>query len=276
MGRRESTARTRYLGARLREYREQANWQQSSLAQQLQVAHPTLCRVETGARGMTATTLITYLTLCGVVGSEQAQMLELAQRRVDERWVCPHEDRPPDDLPALLQQLHQANRITCYHPSFLPSLLQTRNTTFAYRHQEATVRSETAIAATRLEWRQEELFQRQDKQFEFFVPGSVLRALPGDAEVVSEQMIRLGTLMADPDKLVIRIIPAEHEHCAGMGRFWLFGFPKFPPVVCIQGDALSVFAEDDADIAAYERVVERLSRLALSPEASRDLIALMS
>ncbi|HWC79865.1 MAG TPA: helix-turn-helix transcriptional regulator, partial [Pseudonocardiaceae bacterium] len=72
---RESTARSRFLGAELRTRREEAGWSALHLAQKMGWAASTVSRIETGERGATAVNLATYLALCGVVGEEQAALL---------------------------------------------------------------------------------------------------------------------------------------------------------------------------------------------------------
>jgi uncharacterized protein DUF5753 len=69
------------------------------------------------------------------------------------------------------------------------------------------------------------------------------------------------------------VLPARLDQMLPvMGRFWLFGFPGFAPVVCAQSDLVSSFGERERDIAAYERAVARLDSLALSADDSIELI----
>lgn len=275
---RESSARSRYLGAELRKRRERANWSALQLAQRVGWAASTVSRLESGERGVTPVNLATYLAMCDVVGNEQAALLELSRGREDGWWTCSHGDVLPDEVPALRFQQEAANRITCYHPGIIPELLQTEE--YADWQLRDHLSIEVALdlvdrlvvrVQERLD-RQHVLYERERRSWVFYLDENALRALPGDAAAGSGQLVHLAMLV-EQQQARIRVIPTELVHLgAAIGRFWVFGFEAYAPVVCAQTDTISLFGERESDVAAYQRILDRLETTALSELDSLDLI----
>lgn len=273
--RRETSARSRYLGAELRARRETANLTALHLANRLGWAASTISRIENGERGATPTNLATYLTLCDVLGADQAGLLELARAREDERWSVPHGDRMPDEARALRYQQEQANRITCYHPGAIPELLQTEEiATLQVRHQAGAAAILPDLLAGQVAARidRQNILHEAGRSWVFYLDETTLRTLPGDPNIRSGQVAALAMLIGS-GHIRVRVIPT-HLAQAGVavGRFWLFGFQDYAPVVCIQTDTISLFAEKEPDLVAYERILGRLDAIALSEHASTELI----
>lgn len=273
---RESSGRSRFLGAELRKRRENADLSALHLAQRIGWAPSTVSRIESGERGATPVNLATYLTLCDVLREEQAALVELARAREDERWVCPHGDLLPDESPALRFQQEQANRITCYHPGAIPELLQTSEVAaLQLAHQTGmdlvlADRLRDRVAA-RLA-RQQILHQTGKRSWMFYLDEVTLRTVPGDHSVRSGQLVHLAMLIGQ-HQVRIRVLPAKlAQSNVAMGRFWLFGFAAYAPVVCTQTDTISLFAEREPDLVAYLRILDRLNALALPERDSRELI----
>ena len=269
---RESTARSRYFGAELRRRREAANWSALHLAQKMCWAPSTVSRLESGERGVTQVNLATYLSLCGVVGDEQAELLELARAKDDAWWTCAHDELEPDELPALWFTCGMANRATCWHPGGVPELLHTEEFgVWQIRSRYGTGAAAAELWAERLE-RQQMLYRPVRLSLTYYLQESALRSLPRDPDVRSGQMVHLAMVVGER-RVKVRVVPARFDHLLpAMGRFWLFGFTGFAPVVCAQSDLVSSFGEREHDVAAYERILTRLDALALPPDESVELV----
>lgn len=269
---RESSARSRFLGRQLRARQEAAGMTALDLAQRIGWAPSTVARLESGEGAVTLTGLASYLVLCDVLGAEQAELLDLAQAREDPWWSCPHDDKEPDELPALRYAVETANRVICWHPEGLPELVQAE----AYGVWQLRVRHGAGadIAALWAERaaRQDILEWPRPKQITCYLQESTLRSIPAHDGIRNAQLAHLRTLVA-LRRLYVRVLPTRRDHCLPVsGRFWLFGFAGFPPVVCAQSDLVSTFGQRKRDIASYESILYGLDELALSGQDSVTLI----
>lgn len=272
---RESTARSRFLGAELRTRREEAGWSALHLAQKMGWAASTVSRIETGERGATAVNLATYLALCGVVGEEQAALLDLARGREEDWWVCAHDGRGPDELDPLWFSCATANRISCYYPGSVPELLQSEEfSAWQLRHRLGAEAGEADIdelLTVRLA-RQQVLYRPVRCECVFYLHEPMLAAMPGPDPVRGGQLLHMAMLIG-AGRVRIRVLPTGVDHeFPSVGRFWVLGFAGHAPVVCVQGDEVSVFGERAEDIAGYERIIGAMDELALSEAASAELI----
>jgi transcriptional regulator with XRE-family HTH domain len=270
----ESTARSRFLGHELRTRRRAAGLTLSDVATRMKLYASTLTRVEKGERGLTLTNLVTYLALCGVVGTEQQALLELARAREDQWWTCPHDGAGPDELPALWFTLKAADRVTCWHPGAVPELLQTDElAAWQLQSRHGATADVAARHAERTERQQEYVLGPSLRKLTFHLPESALRSLPVEDNVRSGQMAHLAMLIAE-ERVRIRVLPERLDHgVPAIGRFWLFGFRGHASTVCAQTEGVSVFAERAQDVQTYELSMKRLDALALSEQDSADLIA---
>lgn len=269
---RESSTRSRFLGTQLRERREAMGLTPLELARRIGWSASTVSRVESGERTVLLTGLASYLAVCGVLGAEQAELLELARAREDTWWTSPHDDMGPDELPALRYAAETANEVTCWHPGTLPEWTQAEAYGVWQLRSHHGAGADVAGLWTERLARQDILAWPQPKQITFYLQESTLRAIPAQGNVRDAQLAHLNTLIAQ-HRLHIRVVPGRLDHgLPAMGRFWLFAFAGFAPVVCAQSDLVSVFGEREQDVAKYESMLHRLDELALSEQDSAQLI----
>jgi transcriptional regulator with XRE-family HTH domain len=273
---RKSTARSRFLGAQLRARREAASCSAQQIARKMGWVDSTISRIETGSGRVSAVNLVTYLSLCGVVGEEQLALLKLAENPEEDWWVCPHGSIGPDELDPLWFTCSTAYHITVHHPGSVPDLLQSREFSNwqlrARLGNDVTREDLNALVQEQLR-RQEVLYRPAHCDWPFYLYESTLRAMPGSDEVRNDQLMHL-TLLIAQRRVRIRVLPTgvDHRIPSVGGRFWVFRFAVHAPVVCVQGDAVSVFGEREADVAGYVDIVNRLDALALSDQQSAELI----
>src|SRR5438876_9070888 len=99
---RESTARTRELGAELRRIREEARYTAHELAKKLGWSPSKVSRMETGDRNTTELEVAVFVAFCGVLGDELTHMLDLARKWDDNYWLHLRGDRLPDDIRSVI------------------------------------------------------------------------------------------------------------------------------------------------------------------------------
>lgn len=173
-----------------------------------------------------------------------------------------------------------ARRMTSHQLVLMPGILQTSD----YRRAiiNATV---LGLSAVDIERRLELAARRQARltddslELDAFVSESVLLHLPGGKHVMAKQLQRLVEL-GERANVSIRVVP----HGAGMHpglvvqSFTLLDFPPTasrlvePPVVYTEGAEGALYLERDDVIDRYRQAVEGIGQVALTEEATRELM----
>lgn len=280
-----TTARTRELGAALRKWRERSGKPAWKVAAQCGWVGSTASRLENGYRSewMSKHHVAVYATACEVPADARPALMELAAPEIGECWPRPHGGGLPDELPSLAFALWQASGLRCYDPTGIPALIQSPE----YAALDIAARlGETADAteiANRVRQRLErhELLPHPDRtqldqagslaEAVFYVPESVLRRLPGGAEGRSGQLLYL---LSCQQRARIRVVPDRPEGLAlAAGGFTLLRYERWPTVVCVSGDTVTLFLEGADHALMYQALAERMDIVALSDSESADLIS---
>jgi transcriptional regulator with XRE-family HTH domain len=132
---RDSTARTRELGAVLRRIREDARYTGAELARKLGWGQSKVSRLESGDRGATEVEVAVFAAFCGAKGDELKRILNLANKVDDNHWLHVRGDRLPDELCSVIALETTADVITYYEPIVIPGLLQTEDYARALFHE---------------------------------------------------------------------------------------------------------------------------------------------
>src|SRR4051794_15417332 len=99
---RDSSARTRELGAALRRVREEARYTGNELARRLGWSPSKVSRIETGDRNTSEVDTALYAAYCGATAEELGRLLELARTIDDRYWLHSRGERLPDELRSLI------------------------------------------------------------------------------------------------------------------------------------------------------------------------------
>lgn len=267
-----STARRRELGARLRRLRELCGVNGSDMAAKLNW-HPTMVsRAETGKRTMSTLEVATYTGLCGVVGEDQKELLDLVDEPDDYRLKA-HPGDIPDALQALIHCESTATTIDTYEPMFIPGLMQTPE--YARAVFEETGFFDPSIIEGRVQIRmsrRDVLTRINPVQCATFIHENALRASVGSARIMTEQMLQLIFAGGRP-QCSIRVVPAA-AGTRGLveGSFHIFGYTDGSPVVYLQHATTCEFLENVPDLKTYRSLLNRIATVALSEARSRDFI----
>jgi len=106
----------------------------------------------------------------------------------------------------------------------------------------------------------------------FYLGAPALRCPVGGFDVMAEQLARLAA-PSEADRGVIRIVPDDLLVCVGApGSFRLLTFAGHGPVAMEELLVALVLVDHPKAIPAYAEAVERLDRIALSPEQSHTMI----
>jgi transcriptional regulator with XRE-family HTH domain len=272
MALRESTARTRELGAELRRVREGARYTGNDLALKLGWSASKVSRMETGARNTSPLDTATYVAFCGVSGPELDRLLELT-RPTDEYWLQPRGERLPDELRSLIALENTAQLLVYYEPMVVPGLLQTEDYARALFQEGGLLLAEGIEPRVRLRLDRQRLLRHLDAPtVTFFVHEHAVRTVVGDRRLMHEQLLHMLLVCAAPP-CRLRVVPAGVGGFAGVGQFTWAAHPDHNPVIYVEHLTTSLFLENRMDMLAYRGLLDRLTRLALNEGQSRELLA---
>jgi transcriptional regulator with XRE-family HTH domain len=272
---RESTARTRELGAELRRVREAARFTGNELARKLGWSPSKVSRMETGDRNTTEVEVAVYGAFCGAMGDELNRLLDLAHKVDDDHWLHVRGERLPDELRSVIALETTAQIITYYEPIVIPGLVQTEEYARAVFQEAELLPAEVIESRVQVRMERQRLLGRRGTrpQVKFFVHENALRMPVGDDRIMHEQMLHLLLVCAAPPYRV-RVVPTSVGARTGAsGPFIWTAHPNHNPVIYVEHLTTSLFLEGHDEMLAYRRRLDRLSELALDDGQSREFLA---
>ncbi|RDI68098.1 helix-turn-helix domain-containing protein [Nocardia pseudobrasiliensis] len=280
------TLASRALGRQLQKFRERAGMSEYAVARAIQTSPQTYGRLEDGVKQNVSSMWINAISdVLGVSDDERRQLHMLAEevrkeRNCDgRRWrAFINKLRPSTDRFFDLEEA--ARKITSVQLTLVPGLLQTVD----YRRQLAWAEfpnEKSEEIEGLLGFFQQRRQRLLDPQFEFdaFIAESVLRQPTGGPGVMGDQLRHLADLAERPN-VSMRVIPAGTNPIAAVvGSFLWLEFPMLPktrltplPVVYVEGYTGVLYLTEDDDLSQYRSVLRTLERVALNPDATRDLV----
>jgi transcriptional regulator with XRE-family HTH domain len=242
--------------------------------------HPTkLTRIETGQ--WTRLNLRDVRDLLDMYGlTDEAQRDALVQLARDSRqkgWWQTYGDLLLNEYAHFIGLEAEATSLRTYQQGLVPGLLQTES--YARAIIQAARPGDSAEeldqrAAVRLQ-RQRRVTEDRSLHLSAILGEGVVRQLVGDPEIMAEQL-RFLAEAADLPNVMIQVLPfTAGAHGAMTGAFEILGFPEpiDPDVVYLENMASALFLEEPDDIARYVQVFDYLRATALSPQATRAMLA---
>lgn len=178
---------------------------------------------------------------------------------------------------ALLDMEERASVLRNWQPLLVPGLLQTeayaREIIRAARPGDGEAEVEQVVTARMA---RQEIWQREDPpppMFSVIFGEAVLRQLVGGADVMRRQFSHLIEAAANP-RISIQVVPfATAAHPGLLGPFVVASFDDSPDAAYLDNALDGQVTERRKQVARVALLYETLAREALSPGASRELIA---
>nr|WP_231935107.1 DUF5753 domain-containing protein [Micromonospora viridifaciens] len=172
-----------------------------------------------------------------------------------------------------------AARIVEYQPVVVPGLLQTpayahlRVTAGALLHEDADVEADVRARAVR----QEVLCRSDPPRYTALLDERVCDPGGVPADVWRDQLRHLVAL-ADRPRVTIRLLPRDAApqgdvHPLAGFSYYTYPDPADPRTVLVETLTTDLRLTDEADVARYERLLDRLLAAALPEEETADLLA---
>ncbi|MFT7841557.1 helix-turn-helix transcriptional regulator [Saccharothrix sp. BKS2] len=261
---RTSTAHSRELGAYLRLIRRRSNIRVGRLLEVLDWSASKLSKLECGARNTPREDIFFLLGTCGADKATRDRVMALVQQTDTGSFLRLHE-QSVDTLFGLRVHEQQATSVTAYDPVGIPSLVQTDD----YAH---ALTEDTDVVAARMK-RQSHVVAPVDRRVTIFLRETALSTVVGSTRVMRDQLLHL-TLLSGTPNTVIRVIPQHrglHSALCHPATLLTLDTP-IQPVVHVETDVATTFHDDPEIVATYQGKMRQLSRLALDPTGSRELL----
>lgn len=263
--------RGREFGDAIRALLRVANLTNRAAAELLGWQEAKLSDLVNGKGGTTEIELAQLLGLCRTPPTEFAHLMALYHETNEKDWL---QHKPSNALwnqRTLGEQEKLADEVIYLSLNVIHGQLQIPEYIRHLVPASGTPADQTEAVIEHRKQRQEVLSWHP--KLTFFMQEHALRLPVGGDEVMSRQLHHLLRLAVRPS-ITLRIIPTPIGCHPGItGDFSLLKFEKpVENIVFLESVGVKVILEDKATVGHYETIATSLERLALSAEASRELI----
>jgi transcriptional regulator with XRE-family HTH domain len=275
----------RKLGAELRKLRTNAGLTLDEVAEQMTCSTSKISRLETGKGIPKLPDVRELIRIYGVsTEAERDALLGLVREGREHGWWEPlTEGLTPErfimDSPSRYPALEaSAVSVRSFDIALIHGLLQTPDYTRAVmgallsRHTPHELDQLVALRTRR----QQALFEPENPlRLEVVLDEGILRRVVGSSQIMAEQL----AVMSDRSALsnvTVQVLPFDAGfHRAHMGSFVLLEFPvgTGPDIIYVEGHAGESYLENRSDVERYRSILQDVISRALSPDASRELLA---
>src|SRR5262245_15527561 len=260
------------LGKRLRELREGARKSQDDAAAYLGVRRPTISRIENGRFAILPKN-VRFLCQLYEVGAPEVDMLVRQAEESNERgWWLSYRDTMPDWFGTYVGFEADAKEIRTYQPELVPGLLQDPNYTRALRAAFGSPSPADIERSVEFRLERQRRFDARPPAYHVILNEAVVRRPVGDMAAQLRHLVEI----ADRDDITMQMLPFSAGPHRGMkGPFSLITLPDEPApnFVYIEHDDGATYLERPSDLARYTTGFDALAAQALSPEATKELMA---
>ena len=271
------TVRLRRLAVELRSLRTASGLTREEVVERTGINSVTMYRIEHARVRPQTRTLRTLLDLYGMERDQQGELVELLRDARERGWLHPYQSELPEQYMTFIGFEGEAESAWNYESLLIPGLLQTED------YARAVIRAGFPTAGRdeiehRVEVRmarQEVLHGENPLRLWGIADEAALRRQVGGQAVMRAQLGRLMEASELPN-ITFQVIPFDVGAHAGMpGSFIVLQFAEeaIPDVIYVDSMAGELFLEEDRDVRRYKLIFEHLRAVAVSPDASRRLIA---
>ena len=269
------TIRRRRLGTDLRRLREARSLRLEDVAARLEVAPSTLSRIETGKAPTRTSYLTVLLDLYGVDDPGQRErMVDMAREGQRKGWWAQCDDLLASGVGSYLGLEAAARTVRLFAVDVVPGLVQTRGyATAVYAASRTDLTSDQIKRLAWLQTRRKEMLA-SGAELHLVLDEAVLRRTIGTASVLTAQLEHLLMVSAWP-AATVQVLSLAGARPVLSDSFTVLSFsdqddPDVGYVSGARGQAIR--RERASDVQAMREVFDELSRAALTPSDSVELI----
>jgi transcriptional regulator with XRE-family HTH domain len=269
--------RRRQLGIRLTELRKGLGMSQDDAVAATGLSRSTISKIENAEQAILAKNVRLMAMTYGVGAPELDMLLRMAAESKKVGVYLAHSDTAPDFAKDYFELESYASEIWSFESALVFGLFQVPEYIRAVRLTDNPAAGEDELqrAVALRSARQERLFGNRPPVLRVVLDEAVLRRQVGGADVMAAQIARLIEVSRLPT-VTLQILPFEVGGYRGMGSpFTILRFDDTPgmDVVYLEHMRSASYYEKPSDLASYVEAFARLGKLALTPKASRSLLA---
>ncbi|MCU1680918.1 MAG: Transcriptional regulator, contains XRE-family domain [Amycolatopsis sp.] len=269
-----TTPKSRALGAELRKAREAVDGLSvRAMALRLGYAHPTVSRWETGDRTPSEADVAAFLTVADAPVDVRQALVEMSRDTDAAHWLSVGMPEQQGQLSALLEIERTAQTIVAVSPLLIPGLLQAGPYARAVMIAAEVPREEIDLKVAVRVGRRESITRKEPVELRAFLWEPVLLELIGGEEVMLEQLAFL-LEMGERSNVELRVIPTRTTWHPGLeGPFSIAQFADRGSIVHLENKISGLFLHEPNEVGPYERALNRVEEVAMSPTDTAELIA---
>jgi len=268
------TVRSRRLGAQLRDYREQAQLDQTQVGGSIGIKQAHMSSIENGRTKLSAETLATLVDALAIPAEVAARMEDLRAHAHVPGWWQAYGDILSEPIQALIELEEDASWVRSFDGPVIPGLLQTRD--YAERIITASV---PHLRVGDIDRYLELRMRRQQRlvngmRLTAIMSEAALRQQVGGPELLRKQLQHLTAAVREYD-VTVQIVPFTADAHAALGdQFAIIQWPleTDPEAVCVDGQTSWVVHERNREVRQYNYAFSSVQGRALSPKDSIALI----
>lgn len=275
MGVHMRTARSRRLAVELKEFREAAGLNGDQVAEEMGWSVAKVYRMEGDKVRILPRDVIRLLRLYQVTGEQAEAVVELSRQARVKDWWHQYSGAIPEWFQFYVGLEAATSAMHSYDSEWVPGLLQT----------EEYIRTTMAMAERDPEEFERQVAVRMERQKRLTAPNpptlwavlneAVIRRVVGGPAIMTTQLRHL-VRMSELSNVDVQVLPfGAGAHPSMSGAFTVMRFPEQvdPDVVYLEELTSALYLEGTEDVDRYSLMFDYLRAQALSPGASRDLMA---
>jgi hypothetical protein len=272
---RDDPSAVRWLvGVELAQFRERAGKKIGQAAKIIDCSPGKIGHMESGRNQQQPAEVRDLLRFYGADQADIDRLSSLAGSAGEQTWWAAWTDVVPDWLKTFVGLEGLAAQSSIYAPLVFPALLQTELYALGGTAGHIRVRPDhnERTVSLRME-RQHRLFTEDDPlRLAVMLEEAVLDRPVGGQEVLRGQLEHVLRLM-EHENIEVRVLPtALGAHEGLVGPFTVLDFAQAQSIAYVELVNGAVYVQDQDQVNGYNRTVDRLREVALSPEATVDLI----
>lgn len=256
------------LGLFLKRLRNRAGLSQQTVADQLRISHSDVSRREGGKQGLDETRLGAHLNAVHASDDEIEQAIRIHASVLNPNWLAAGVDR---QVAVLAEYESAAKRIVNGQPSNIPGPLQTRAWMLETLRRRGHSLEEAGKLANFREARGRQILEG-GVRFDAYIGEHALRYSRCSDDVTVEQLRHLQTVGVLPGVSVRAVPLKKRDSPLWAGAFVLIELAE-SKVVHLEHLETSMMLTDERYVRGYATAADTLHAEAMSPDATRGLIA---
>jgi len=262
------------IGIELARYRNEARLSLTDAAGRTGYSRAKIGHLETGRQQQDPEEITLLLDNYGIAQDDIERLVSLTERADDASWWAPWAMVVPDWFTTFVGLERLAEREFVFEPVVIPGLLQTEAYAAAVTAETPRVRGDHGdrFVGFRVARASRLTDIGRPLHLHAVMTQAALRLAVGDQDLRQAQLRHLVAMAELPNVTIQVVRPDDGLHAAGAGQFVVLDFDTVRSIGYVELIDGAVYLQDPDQVLTYTIVSKNLSRTALDPERSVELI----